>query len=179
MPDLEIPRALARHLRSDEQVAWWGRPSRLGLAPALVFFLVGVGLGVPSLVLFLAEPSGALGVVPLVGGSIALGALGRGADQAQAVLFTTYVLTDQRVVSVRSLVTTTTNSVPLDRVSAIERSHGVVEHLVDLASVTVSAYGSAGTSIRVPALEDADRLVGALAEHTVATATPRWLLRGD
>lgn len=179
MPESDLPRALARHLRPDEEVAWWGKPSPLGLTPSLVLFLAGLAVGVPSLLLFLAEPSGPLAVAPLVGASIALGALGGAADRAQAVLFTTYVLTDERVVSVRKLVTTTTNSVPLDQVSAIQRSHGVVEHLVDLASVKVSAYGIAGTSIQAPGLAEADRFVEALAARTVATATPRWLLRGD
>jgi uncharacterized membrane protein YdbT with pleckstrin-like domain len=179
VPEKPPPNGLEKHLRPDETVHWWGKPSPLGLLGTLVPAIVGVAIGLPALYLFVTGTSELASVVALIGGIAAVAALGQATDRFMAVMFTTYVVTDQRVVSIRSLLSTTTSSVPLDRVSAIEQRHGIVDHVLGLDDVKVSAYGKAGTTIGVPALADATPLRTELAQLTVQTATPRWLLRGD
>jgi hypothetical protein len=178
MPE-RVPARIREHVREDEQIEWWTKPPLRGVLAAVGPGIVAAAFGLPALWLYVTGTSNAAGGLAVLLGIVATSALTPAIQRVRGILFTTYVLTDERLVSVEKLVTARTNSVPLDQVSQIRQSHGAVTGWLGLADVQASAYGEAGATIRVPGLPEPGAFRTALAQLTVATATPRWLLRGD
>lgn len=173
------PERVRTHLRDDESVLVWARPSpRSLLGPALG--LVAVGLLALGVVLVLtARGLREAAPVATVGFLLAYSAARSAYEQIRAVFFTVYTLTDRRLLASASLITRDTTTVPLERVSAIEQRRGPLAALLGLDTIVVSAYGERGTSVEIPGLTDAGTLRSHLAKTTLDTASPRWLLRGD
>lgn len=173
------PGRVGEHLRGDEAVLGWTRPApRSLLGP-----VIGVGslLLLAGVLLLVVGIDRARAVGPLLGlvAVFLTGAARSAYARVRAVFFTAYTLTDHRLLASSSLFTRETTSVPLDQVSAIEQRRGPIDALLGLDTLVVSAYGERGTSVAIPGLREVDRLRSELSKAAVATASPRWLLRGD
>lgn len=167
------------HLRPDERIVWSGRPAVRGLYPTLGLTLAGGGvLAVGFLVMgFVHLVTGI--VVAIVGAALAIGGAGQAIQGGLDLIATTYVLTDQRVLSVRSLVSTTTSSIPLERVSKLQLRQDVLSHAMGLWNAHVSAYGQAGTQLRFLWLKDGPEALGHIQDKMQETTRLAWLIRGD
>lgn len=173
------PRRVRTHLSEDETVLAWARPAPRSLAgPALGLLIVGL-LALAALAVSRARGLPQAAPVATVGFVLAYSLVRRAYLRIRAVFFTAYTLTDRRLLASASLLTRDTTSVPLERVSAVEQRRGPVSAVLGLDTIVVSAYGERGTSVVVPGLADVDALRSELARATLATASPRWLLRGD
>lgn len=178
MPD-EPPERIRRQLGSDEHLLAWARPSpRSLIGPAVGLLAAGlVALGVYAVLVARGLQQAA--PVATIGLLLAYNAAQSAYVRIRAVFFTAYTLTDRRLLASAALLTRDTTTVPLDQVSTIDQRRGLIDALLGLDTIVVSAYGQRGTSVEIPGLADADKLRSRLGEATLDTASPRWLLRGD
>ena len=95
------------------------------------------------------------------------------------VLFTVYVVTDQRFYAVTSLFSTKVETVPFSRVSIVSLGHGPMEGILGLTTARVSSYGESGVNLLIPAIRDGAGLLQHTQQGLARGANAEWLLRSD
>lgn len=165
------------HLRPGEEALWWARPSLFGLVP-IVLSTLAAGAGVAVSAYYGYERPGLLTGAPAL--ALAVGGLllelGR---RALRLGFTSYVVTTERVYAITSFLATDVRSVPLSRVSRVVVRQGLAGRALGLWTATVSGYGEARQSLRIPAIRDGRGLLDHASGGMARAANADWLVRGD
>lgn len=175
-----VPPFAARHLREGERVLWWGRPSLRGLLAAAPLALAPVALVAAGVWLVASRGAASPGAFALFAAFALFGGLLRRTGlRAVHILTSAYVITESRLVAVRSLVETTVESVPFERVSRVSWSQGPVERALRLQTLEVSAYGARGARVLLPALASEDSALAEASAGMLRGANAAWLLRSD
>jgi len=166
------------HVRPGERIRWVARPSLLGLAPILLGGAAAtLGGWIGPFLVFGAEPE-AFGLATFAM-LIVFGFLPAVGKRVLALVFSRYVVTEERVYAITSFVSVNVQSVPLSRLSRVTVSQGPILNWFDLWTATISAYGEAGTTIVIPAFRDGGRLLAETSDGIERGANVAWIVKGD
>lgn len=176
-PATSPPAWVLDHVAAGERVAWWCRPSLVGLLPITASALGGA-LGLAATHAFgIQEPGPIQGRPALV-----LAVMGLVAEFVRKLIrlrFTTFVVTDQRLYAITTFFTTNARSVPLARVSHVALRQGPLARLLGLWTARVGVTGEENRAVALPSISDGDGLLRELAAGQRRGADAAWLLRGD
>jgi len=132
-----------KFLNQDEELVLDLRPHWLYMAPATLALAVAVILSM--LAVFWWNPGGTVGsTVNIICGLAVLGTLGFFAWSYAEWTTTNFVLTSDRIVTRRGVLTKTGTEIPLDRINTVFFSQRVIERLVGAGDLGIESAGERG-----------------------------------
>lgn len=150
------PVAFPRKLLNDnEELVLDLRPHWLYLVPATVLLVVAVAVGL--LTAFLWDPGGNVGTVSKIAALVLLVvALGYFAIRYAGWVTTMFVLTSDRLLTRRGVLSKSGTEIPLERINTVFFRQSIFERMVGAGDLTIESAGERGSEsfsdIRRPAL---------------------------
>lgn len=176
---MSLPYELAlRHVRPEETVLWWARPSLVGLVPILAWMVAATAGLVVATAYGLESPSllfaGAPALVLAIGGILV-----ETARRFIRLRFTTFLVTEERIYAITSFFETNARSIPLSRATHVSVRQGLAGLVFGFWSARISTYGEGGRALEIPAIRDGDGLLRETSAGMRRGANVAWLRRGD
>lgn len=171
------PAWVRAHLRPDERVRWWARPSLVGIVPILASSVAAVSYLVASVLFDLEQPGLLTGAPALL--LAAAGILVEFVRRFVKLRYTGYVVTDDRLYEITSFLTTNARSIPLSKATHVAVRQGLFGRLFGYWSARVSGYKSEAGAVELPAIRDGEGLLREASAGLRRGANVSWLLRGD